>query len=109
MFLWKGQNLCVEKNYFNYYLSLNHQVIEQAFGLLVQRWEIFWHPLRLSMHSQGVAVRIAWQLHNICIDDQNCYKVHPVRNGTVPEFEGEKDVQFGNASFDLQLTVKIIL
>jgi hypothetical protein len=34
---WKGQNLPTEKDAFNYYLSLNIQVIEQVFGLLVQR------------------------------------------------------------------------
>jgi hypothetical protein len=32
---WKGRNLSVEKDAFNYYLSLNHQVIERAFGILV--------------------------------------------------------------------------
>ena len=48
---WKGQNLSVEKDAFNYYLSLNRQVIERAFGILVQRWGIFWRPLRLSMNN----------------------------------------------------------
>ncbi len=38
---WEGRNLSVEKNAFNYYLSLNCEVIEQAFGILVQRWGIF--------------------------------------------------------------------
>jgi hypothetical protein len=67
MSLWKSRNLSVEKDVFIYYLSLNHQVTEQAFGLLDQRWGIFWHPLRLSMHNQGVAVCIACQLHNNCM------------------------------------------
>jgi hypothetical protein len=49
--LWKGRNLSVEKKDFNYYLSLNCQVIEQAFVLLAQRWGIFWHPVKLSMHN----------------------------------------------------------
>jgi hypothetical protein len=34
---WKGWNSPTEKDAFNYYLSLNRQVIEWAFGLLVQR------------------------------------------------------------------------
>ncbi len=38
---WKGRNLSVEEDACNYYLSLNRQVIERAFGLLVQRWGIF--------------------------------------------------------------------
>jgi hypothetical protein len=41
MSLWKGRNLPVHKDTFNYYLSLNRQVTERAFGLLVQRWGIF--------------------------------------------------------------------
>jgi len=51
---WKGWNLPVERDAFNYYLSLHRQVIERAFGLLVQRWGIFWHPLYLSMLHQGL-------------------------------------------------------
>jgi hypothetical protein len=56
---WKGWNLSTEKDAFNYYLSLNCQVIEWAFGLLVQRWGIFWCPLRLLMLKRGVAVHVA--------------------------------------------------
>ena len=35
-----GRNLNAHKDAFNYYLSLNRQVIERAFGILVQRWGI---------------------------------------------------------------------
>jgi hypothetical protein len=34
----------------------------------MQRWGIFWWPLRLSMHHRGVAIRVACRLHNICTD-----------------------------------------
>ena len=47
---WKGKSLSVEKDAFNYYLSLHRQVVERAFGLLVGRWGIFWRPLRFSTH-----------------------------------------------------------
>ena len=99
---WKGRNLPVEKDAFNYYLSLNRQVIERAFGILVQRWGIFWHPLRLSMHNRGVAVRVACRLHNICIDDRNSGKLRPIRQGTVPGFECETDYQYGDIDLALQ-------
>jgi len=56
---WKGWNLPVERDDFNYYLSLHWQVIERAFGLLVQRWGMFWCPLCLSMLHGGVAVHVA--------------------------------------------------
>jgi hypothetical protein len=81
---WKGQNLLVEKDAFYYYLSLNRQVIERALGILVQRWGIFWRPLRLSMHRHGVAICVACQLHNLCISDVGSNKVRHVTPGMVP-------------------------
>jgi hypothetical protein len=99
---WKGQNLSVEKDAFNYCLSLNRQVIERPFGILVQRWGIFWRPLRLSMHNQGVAIHVACQLHNVCMDDVNCKKVRHVSSGMVPGFEGETDFQAEDDVYGLQ-------
>jgi DDE superfamily endonuclease len=64
----KGKQLSVEKDAFNYYLSLHRQCIERAFGLLVQRWGIFWRPLRVSMEHRAMVVRVCCKLHNICID-----------------------------------------
>jgi hypothetical protein len=65
---WKGCNLSDEKVAFNYFSSLNHQAIEHAIGILVQRWGIFWHPLWVSMHNHGVVVWVACRLHNVCVD-----------------------------------------
>jgi hypothetical protein len=56
------------------------------------------------MHNRGIAIWVACRLHNICIDDQNCSKVKPVRHGTVPGFEGETDFQYGDTSLALQFT-----
>ena len=65
---WKGKSLSVEKDAFNYYLSLHRQVVERAFGLLVGRWGIFWRPLRFSTHQIGLVVEVCCKLHNLCID-----------------------------------------
>jgi hypothetical protein len=65
---WKGRDLEDAEDAFNYYLSLHRQCIERAFGILVQRWGIFWRPLRVSMEHRGVLIRVACKLHNICID-----------------------------------------
>jgi hypothetical protein len=100
----KGQNLSVEKDAFNYYLSLNCQVIEWAFGILVQRWGIFWHPLRLSMHNRGVAIHVACRLHNVCINDVDCSKCRHVTLGMVPCFEMETDFQTGDDVRGMQFT-----
>jgi hypothetical protein len=101
---WKGRNLSVEKDAFNYYLSLNRQVMERAFGILVQRWGIFWRPLRMSMHNQGVAICIACRLHNVCMNDVNCRKVRYVSSGMVPGFERETDFQAKDDVNGLQFT-----
>lgn len=65
---WKGKTLPVEKDAFNYYLSLHRQCIERAFGLLVRRWGIFWRPLSVSMQHRALVVRVCCKLHNICVD-----------------------------------------
>jgi hypothetical protein len=84
--------LSVEKDAFNYYLSLNLQVMERAFGILVHRWGTFWRPIRLSMHNCGVAICIGCWLHSVCINDVTCSKVRHVRPGMVPGFEMETDL-----------------
>ncbi len=43
---WSGTGLGKFKDSFNYHLSSMRQCIERAFGLLTQRWGIFWRPLR---------------------------------------------------------------
>ena len=65
---WKGRQLSIEKDAFNYYLSLHRQCIERAFGLFVRRWGVFWRPLRISMLHRAQVVRVCCKLHNICID-----------------------------------------
>jgi DDE superfamily endonuclease len=95
---WKGRNLNQEKDAFNYYMSLNRQVIERAFGILIQRWGIFWRPLRLSMHNRGVVIQVACKLHNICIEDSGYQKVHPMYRNSAPEFDKESDYQPGDDS-----------
>jgi len=95
---WKGRNLSVEKDAFNYYLSLCRQVIERAFGILVQRWGIFWRPLRLSMNHRGVVIRTACKLHNICIDDfGSCRRrIQTIHRHSNVDFTQESDDRDGD-------------
>lgn len=65
---WKGRHLSVEKDSFNYHLSLHRQVVERAFGQLVQRWGIFWRPLKVDVKRLPLLIRVACKLHNICVD-----------------------------------------
>jgi len=78
---WKGRALSAEKDAFNYYLSLQRQCIERAFGILVQRWGIFWRPLRVGFISRGLVIRVACKLHNICIDQHSLTCPETMTNG----------------------------
>jgi hypothetical protein len=60
---WRGHILSIAKDAYNYYASLNHQVIDSAFGM--QRRGIFWYPLRISLDTCGVAISVASRIHNI--------------------------------------------
>ena len=79
---WKGRQLSVKQDSFNYYLSLHRQVIERAFGLLVQRWGIYWRPLRISLDRIPLVVNVTCKLHNICVDRfTSSQKVIPYNGG----------------------------
>ena len=64
----KGRNLDVWKDSFNYYLSLHRQVVERAFGILVQRFGVFWRPLRVAFKRIPLLIKVCCKLHNLCID-----------------------------------------
>ncbi len=81
---WKGCNLAVEKDASNYYSSLNHQVIERAFGILVQRWGM--RPLRVSMHNRGVVVWVACRLHNF--EAETDHQQNDARSGFIMYTDG---------------------
>ena len=50
---WRGTKLSDDKDAFNFYLSQHRQRIERTFGMFVQRWGLFWRPLRLSFENRG--------------------------------------------------------
>ena len=39
---YRGRNLDIWQDSFNYHLSLHRQCVERAFGILIQRWGVFW-------------------------------------------------------------------
>jgi hypothetical protein len=66
---WSGRNLDPYKDSFNYHLSSMRQCIERAFGLLTQRWGIFWRPLACRFDKWSTIVTVCCKLHNFCIED----------------------------------------
>lgn len=65
---YRGRSLDIWKDSFNYHLSLHRQCVERAFGILVQRWGVFWRPLRVAYRRIPLLIRVACKLHNFCID-----------------------------------------
>jgi hypothetical protein len=74
-------------------LSLHRQVVERAFGILVQRWGVFWRPLRVKFDKIPLLIRVCCKLHNFCIDRFGVGESITIARG---------DAQIGdNASFAL--------
>jgi hypothetical protein len=74
---WKGRQLPQDKDTFYYNLSLQRQVVERAFGLLVQRWGVFWRALRVQVKRIPLIISVACKLHNICVDRFGLEEVRP--------------------------------
>ena len=66
---WSGRGIGLWKDTFNYHLSSMRQCIERAFGLLTQRWGIFWRPLTCQYKRWSQVCMVAAKLHNWCIDE----------------------------------------
>lgn len=68
---WPGKNLSIEKDCFNYWQSSARIHIEQAFGILVARWGIFWRPMRIRISKSAKVVAVCCKLHNFIIDNSD--------------------------------------
>jgi DDE superfamily endonuclease len=64
---WPGRRLSMERDCFNYWQSSARIHIEQAFGMLVGRWGIFWRPIRGSVQKASRVVVVCMKLHNFII------------------------------------------
>lgn len=67
---WSGRGIGLWKDSFNYHLSSMRQCIERAFGILTQRWGIFWRPLSCQYKRWSQVCMVAAKLHNWCIDEK---------------------------------------
>jgi hypothetical protein len=91
-----SRGLSREKDICNYFISKHRQVIERAFGILIQRWGVFWRPLRVSMQHRDLVVRVACKLHNICIEDFGYKDIQTVKTNDIPNFPRENDHREGD-------------
>jgi hypothetical protein len=74
--LFKGRGFDRYKDAFNYWLSHSRQAVERSFGMLTQRWGIFWRPLRFSFDLWSLVAMAAMKLHNVCIDRNVSVPMH---------------------------------
>ena len=65
---YKGHSLTPQEDAFNYYLSLQRQVVERTFAIWKRKWGIFWRSLCVSeVHVKQIII-VTCHLHNFCID-----------------------------------------
>lgn len=64
-----GRHLLVAKDCFNYWQSSARIFIEQAFGILVPRWDVLWRPLSCTLHQNTQVVVVCCKLHNFIMDN----------------------------------------
>ena len=68
---WPGRNLDLFKDSFNFHFSGgNRNVIERAFGLMTERWGIFWRKLHVSLRRASQIVLACAALQNFLVDNQ---------------------------------------
>lgn len=66
---WPSSTLNEEKDAFNFHLSSLRIHIEQAFGMLVNRWGILWRPLRCRLKNASKIFICCAKLHNFSVDN----------------------------------------
>lgn len=74
---WPGCGLDASKDAFNYWLSHSRQAVERGWGMVTQRWGIFWRIFRFSFDRWSLVVLVCMKLHNICL--YNTVEVSPQR------------------------------
>jgi hypothetical protein len=65
---WPGRGIGRWKDSFNFWLSHSRQCIERAFGMLVQRWGIFWRKFQFPFERWSIVIVVCMKLHNLCLD-----------------------------------------
>jgi hypothetical protein len=71
---YSGRDLPEDLRIFNYRLSRTRRVIENVFGILAARWQVFHRPIQASVETTEYMVKAAVCLHNYLRQTNNaCY------------------------------------
>jgi hypothetical protein len=63
-----GHSLTPQEDAFNYYLSMQRQVVERAFGMWKRKFGIYWRTLCVAECHVKLVIEVTARLHNFCID-----------------------------------------
>ena len=59
--------MILERKKFNEHLSRARRIVENAFGILAQKWRIFLRPINTDVQTAELIVKAACCLHNYII------------------------------------------
>ena len=71
-----GRFLSPERRVFNYRLSRARRVVENAFGILAVRWQVFYRTLNCTPEMATLIVQACVVLHNFLCDTQSPSSLH---------------------------------
>lgn len=74
------RNLSVEKRIYNYRLSRARRIVENAFGILSRRFQIFLSPMKIQPERAEKVILLACALHNLMEEDSRSFSKNFLTN-----------------------------
>jgi DDE superfamily endonuclease len=86
-----GRGLSPDKDCFNYWQSSAQILIEQAFGMLVGRWGVFWRPIRADLPKASRLIVVCMKLHNFIVSNgsiavPDAYEEDSIKHHDAPDY-----------------------
>jgi hypothetical protein len=103
------RGLSSEQKIFNYRLSRSRRVVENAFGILTNRFRVFSKPIPLAPHKVEAITMAACCLHNFLMRNstsQACYVEDVLETAAKFDRSDKLSRQGGNRSSDLATEVR---
>lgn len=77
---YSGRALTPAQDAYNFYQSSCRIAVEQAFGILIHRWGIFWSAMRVSIANATKIIMVCCKLHNLLMADDSSDKFDAIPN-----------------------------
>lgn len=96
---YSGRSLPVDKDSFNFFHSSCRMTVEQVFGMLVQRFGIFWSHLRTRLKKSTTIIGVTCKIHNFIIDNAECNEFEVIPSHEENNVEGVPNVFLQNSLY----------